>query len=593
MKENLKIVEFPTHEYPRAGGESYAKSIPTGVAFLKLFWRELRLTKEFRGMFFFLNILFFGIVAWAVLGLFNANNVTSHPEYHRWIYRAVSNGISLEPMDFLRGFDPVSFDGWIRPRFLGYMVTVLNVKFRLFLYNFFIPFPNLSLHLILALFLAPIFFYKFAKNILRSKSGAIYATGLYVASVGFLSNLTFLFQPAKALGHLATVILFYLLSELQKTGRGAMLSGKNWKLILAILILNFFGVSMDEGYLVTAVIGVIVFYELFLPKKINPEELKRTLFKGFVYFLPFLLFLIFVVAFASQITAYIGAGKWDYIEWAMAKNKEMSQAPFLPFAYKIFITNVASSFTPILFLGDQLPIMLKSVWNRENIPFFLMFVGVLSGIAIFKIYNLFSRNHGDESQFDLKERKYYRKQTLIWAVAMFFFLAVQSMLMRMHPVVSGTYYYSSLFSVFTPIFVMFFLGKSRTYMQGLITKLAVVIFLVVQLVNFHDLNSRWMLFHQNWIYLESSQKFSYLLKSPDLINNEKWLGKVGLLFDYKNKNGLDILDNSQEHKDRVRNLWMRWKKGEAVDMGSDMDGFTDRDALFLHEMDVLVNKKSK
>ena len=42
MKRGLKIAEFPTHEHPRIGGESMAKSIPTGVIFLRLLWRELR-----------------------------------------------------------------------------------------------------------------------------------------------------------------------------------------------------------------------------------------------------------------------------------------------------------------------------------------------------------------------------------------------------------------------------------------------------------------------------------------------------------------------------------------------------------------------
>ncbi len=41
MKKRLRIVEFPTREGARIGGESYAKSLPTGCAFLKLFWREL------------------------------------------------------------------------------------------------------------------------------------------------------------------------------------------------------------------------------------------------------------------------------------------------------------------------------------------------------------------------------------------------------------------------------------------------------------------------------------------------------------------------------------------------------------------------
>jgi glycosyltransferase involved in cell wall biosynthesis len=41
LKHRMNIIEFPTHEYPRAGGESYAKSIPTGLRFIKIFLREL------------------------------------------------------------------------------------------------------------------------------------------------------------------------------------------------------------------------------------------------------------------------------------------------------------------------------------------------------------------------------------------------------------------------------------------------------------------------------------------------------------------------------------------------------------------------
>ncbi|MEK6795014.1 MAG: glycosyltransferase family 2 protein [Spirochaetota bacterium] len=41
MKARLRIAEFPTHEGPRIGGESYAKSIPTGIAFLKLLFSEI------------------------------------------------------------------------------------------------------------------------------------------------------------------------------------------------------------------------------------------------------------------------------------------------------------------------------------------------------------------------------------------------------------------------------------------------------------------------------------------------------------------------------------------------------------------------
>jgi glycosyltransferase involved in cell wall biosynthesis len=39
-KLGLDVREFPTHEGARIGGESHAKSIPTGVKFLRLYWRE-------------------------------------------------------------------------------------------------------------------------------------------------------------------------------------------------------------------------------------------------------------------------------------------------------------------------------------------------------------------------------------------------------------------------------------------------------------------------------------------------------------------------------------------------------------------------
>ncbi len=41
FKHNLKILEFPTYESPRIGGDSYAKSLPTGIAFVKIFLKEL------------------------------------------------------------------------------------------------------------------------------------------------------------------------------------------------------------------------------------------------------------------------------------------------------------------------------------------------------------------------------------------------------------------------------------------------------------------------------------------------------------------------------------------------------------------------
>ena len=42
MKKKLKVAEIPTREGARLGGRSTAESLPTGLVFLRLLWREIR-----------------------------------------------------------------------------------------------------------------------------------------------------------------------------------------------------------------------------------------------------------------------------------------------------------------------------------------------------------------------------------------------------------------------------------------------------------------------------------------------------------------------------------------------------------------------
>jgi hypothetical protein len=42
MKLGLRVAEFPTVEGARIGGASDARSLPTGLRFLKLYFSELR-----------------------------------------------------------------------------------------------------------------------------------------------------------------------------------------------------------------------------------------------------------------------------------------------------------------------------------------------------------------------------------------------------------------------------------------------------------------------------------------------------------------------------------------------------------------------
>ena len=47
MKSGLKVSEIPTYEGYRIGGESQAKSLPTGILFLKFLLKEFFIGKKF------------------------------------------------------------------------------------------------------------------------------------------------------------------------------------------------------------------------------------------------------------------------------------------------------------------------------------------------------------------------------------------------------------------------------------------------------------------------------------------------------------------------------------------------------------------
>jgi glycosyltransferase involved in cell wall biosynthesis len=47
LKLKLKIAEIPTKEGNRIGGQSGSAAIPTGIMFLKVLWREIKIGKDF------------------------------------------------------------------------------------------------------------------------------------------------------------------------------------------------------------------------------------------------------------------------------------------------------------------------------------------------------------------------------------------------------------------------------------------------------------------------------------------------------------------------------------------------------------------
>src|SRR5471030_1376210 len=119
--------------------------------------------KFLRGLFSgpvpLLALLSLPLAAYGIASLFDNAVHWSNPEYLIFsIPGALLNGTHLQWGDLLRGFNPFLFDV-IRPRFINYVITIVNVKLRLLSYDYFIPSANLSIGLLVHIVAAPILFF--------------------------------------------------------------------------------------------------------------------------------------------------------------------------------------------------------------------------------------------------------------------------------------------------------------------------------------------------------------------------------------------------------------------------------------------------
>jgi hypothetical protein len=166
---------------------------------------------------FIYRAIFVFALAYVLGVIFNYNANWTHPEIvSRCIPNAFRNGSRLVPGDLLRGFDCWSFDAIARARFLSYAVLIINVKFRVWLWEYFPPHPSLSLTWIFTLILSPLLLFKFLRNFARSHLSAWSGISLYILSVGFLSGITLLFHPGKPLTLFAAILSLYLSSRIDR-----------------------------------------------------------------------------------------------------------------------------------------------------------------------------------------------------------------------------------------------------------------------------------------------------------------------------------------------------------------------------------------
>lgn len=306
----------------------------------------------------------------------------------------------------------ISGGGCTRARLLSYLISYVNAFFRLWLVDYIPPHPSLSLNW--AISIASIYFlYRIILDLTGDRSSAFLGAGLYVLSAGFLSNLIFLFHPAKPLaGFFVNVCLFLAIG----IGRSRQQTAYSARAILlyACLLLAYF--SDETTWILWIAIPILCPYLL--------ERERWPLLVGVIGSFPLFLALV-TWAVPLLVKSY---WSYDFTFWNYILNVGSAAEPNSPPMLERFDINRLSA-------AAQSIVTSQHAWWQSG-----------SNIAMLSVLPVAGAIGAAASVAKREMRALLLRTVLLLAV----FLVFQCLLLlrHYHAIGSGTFYYGALYANF-------------------------------------------------------------------------------------------------------------------------------------------------
>jgi len=297
----------------------------------------------------------------AILALFylsDYENAAVDPQFY--IANALGllqDHLSLRWGDLLNMFlNPGDPDG-NRPRFLTYLVALLDFHLRYSLYDYFLIPPTLSLSWIFQLILGPYCLYRLMQNATRDRQAAWLTLAVYLSSVGFLSGVTFGLAAGKALSNVVYILALFLVSGLDRQAAAGRLLFfiPGWRKY-PLLVLLFLGPFLDEMPLFAYPLLVLTFPNRFLPPAWTARGLSAAVVNLAILALPLIAFFQFSIFLAPMITEHYFHYYFDYM--GAVFNSGGTTGPFGMFSPRTLALNFLA-----LFGSAVVPLETKNVFQ--------------------------------------------------------------------------------------------------------------------------------------------------------------------------------------------------------------------------------------
>lgn len=446
----------------------------------------------------------------------------------------VPDHLGLRWSDLLQPFARIDFNE-DRPRFLAYLVTLVDYHLKLISYEHFILFPPFSINWFFSLGVAPFLLFRAVRNLGMSVDGAMAALIVYMTSTGFLFDFSMILFPAKAMTNGLFILSLYLVSRLVLSNKeGLLLFETRSPLKFALFFTVLAGLFVDEGPFFLFIFLPVLFRELFILPSLKPADLQRMAKNAFYFLAPLVIFLFLVVWIVPMITRHAFDYSFDYIGTILVTRKEQLAVG------KSFLSREGEGFSLQSFYDNLLTMFGGSLVPWQVSPFLLhkATAGVVSSQAHNKaqILLLLSAFTG-AAVLLFRAKSGTKKYAVRLAVVCALYVLFMSVLNGRHIIYMTGYYYGCTFSVFFAVLAAFCFeelvrgrGLSKFFSLALIFSLV-----FIQLNNFTLINRSYIHFH-----------------------NESWMkGSFERTF--------PIADEKPLTRAELHEIWSAWKEGRIGD----------------------------
>lgn len=363
-----------------------------------------------------------------------------------------------------------------RPRFLTWLLMMLDTRVRYGLYEWFLVPATFSVCWIFYFAAAPYLLFRSIVNITNDRTAALVTTLAYACSIGFLASLTFAFTPGKPMTNVAFIAVLWLASSIDRSEpAGRLLFYRIDRRHFPLWAVLFLACFLDEvGYL-APLFPVFLFPERFWRR----GDLRETVANFLLYSIPSVMFLLIVLVVVPLITQSVFGYRFDFV--ASVLNMRGDGLPageggvLAGFTPEKWVTDTAvllgDYFFPLRIAASEGSITEHDLWIR--LPLVAM---LLAGLyAAFHLRN----SAGRASRLVFKASVFFVTMTVL-----------HSLLMGRHLVTVHEYYYGSVFAVLIAVIVgLTFWRLRRSAASILVIAGPLAYSLLMQIANFHAINS--------------------------------------------------------------------------------------------------------